>query len=215
MSAVSYDVFLSEVMPYVHDVPELVAIQAVRNACIEFCEETRYLQVDSDAQTAVAGQADYDLEADTGYVCCDLVEAWAGDQLLIPKSVEEITKIYRANDWRQMTGNPYYYFRTTSQVVTLVPKPSTTEAAKLKFRIAIAPSRASTTVDSEMFERFLEQIAYGARARLYNTPGQPYYDPKTAEIYLKRFNDAIAEVRTRVNKGLSRASIAIEFQRFA
>ena len=114
-----------------------------------------------------------------------------------------------------MTGNPYYYFRTTSQVVTLVPKPSTTEAAKLKFRIAIAPSRASTTITSELFERFLEQIAYGARARLYNTPGQPYYDPKTAEIYLKRFNDAIAEVRTRVNKGLSRASIAIEFQRFA
>ena len=215
MSAVSYDVFLPEVIPYVHDVPEIVAIQAVRNACIEFCEETRYLQVDSDAQTSVAMQADYDLEADTGYVCCDLVEAWFGDQLLIPKSVEELTKIYRANDWRQSFGNPYYFFRTTSQVVTLVPKPSTTEAAKLKFRIAIAPSRASTTVNSELFERFLEQIAYGARARLYNTPGQPYYDPKTAEVYLKRFNDAMAEVRTRVNKGLSRASVSIEFGRFA
>ena len=43
MTAVSYEVFLPEVMPYVHDVPEIVAVQAIRNACIEFCEETQYL----------------------------------------------------------------------------------------------------------------------------------------------------------------------------
>ena len=44
MTAVSYEVFLPEVMPYVHDVPEIVAVQAIRNACIEFCEKTHYLQ---------------------------------------------------------------------------------------------------------------------------------------------------------------------------
>jgi hypothetical protein len=82
-------------------------------------------------------------------------------------------------------------------------------------KAAIAPKRASLTVDEELFERFLEQISYGARARLYNTPNQPYYDPRTAMEYTKRFNDVMAEVRTRVYKGLTRASTKIEFQRFA
>jgi ribosomal protein S2 len=90
-----------------------------------------------------------------------------------------------------------------------------TEANKLKVKAAVAPKRSSTTVDEEMFERFLEYIAHGARARLYNTPNQPYYDPKTAMQYTKLFNDDMAEVRTRVYKGLTRAAARIEFQRFA
>ena len=69
-------------------------------------------------------------------------------------------------------------------------------------------------MDNEIYERYLEQISLGARARLYDTPNQPYYDPKSAQLYLKRFNDAMAEVRTRVAKGLTRAAVQIEFQRW-
>jgi hypothetical protein len=94
-----------------------------------------------------------------------------------------------------------------------VPYPQLTEANKILVLAALKPSRASTTVREEIFERFLEDIAYGARARLYNTPNQPYYDLKTSMEYLKRFNDVIADVRTQVNKGLTRASVQIEFQR--
>ena len=213
MSDIAYDEFLVEVMPYVRDVPEVVAIQAIRNAVIEFCEETRYLQVNLDPLAGIAGISEYDLETDGAYRIVDLVEAWYGDALLIPKSVEQITQIYRATDWRELEGNPYYYFRTTSQIVTVIPKPANTEPGKLKIRAAITPSRASTAVDEDIYERFLEYIGYGARARLYNTPNQPYHDLKTSMEYLKRFNDSLSEVRTRVNKGLTRASINIEFQR--
>lgn len=212
----SYTEFLPEVMPFARDVPEIVALQAVRNACIEFCEETRYLQVDNDAVTLVAGASDYELDAPNGYKVIDVVEAWVGDQFLVPKSVEELTKIYRANDWRTMKGNPYYYYRGRMGVMTVVPQPvspSTVTQSFLKCRVAIAPSRTSTAIDDDIFERFLEIIATGARARLYETVNQPYYDPQAAAICRKKFNDDIADVRTRVNKGLSRASMQIEFQR--
>jgi hypothetical protein len=216
MTAVSYEVFLPEVMPYVHDVPEVVAVQAIRNACIQFCEETHYLQENLDAITGIEGVGDYDLDAnDSNYKVVEIMQAYYGDQLLIPKAQEELNQIYRTSNWEDLKGNPYYYFRPRASVVRLVTKPILTEANKLKVKAAVAPKRSSTTVDEELFERFLEYIAHGARARLYNTPNQPYYDPKTAMEYTKRFNDEMAEVRTRVYKGLTRAAARIEFQRFA
>jgi hypothetical protein len=215
MTAVSYEVFLPEVLPYVHDVPEVVAVQAIRNACIEFCEETHYLQENLDPITGLINIGLYDLDAnDSNYKVVEIMQAYYGDQLLIPKSQEQLNQIYRTSNWENLSGNPYYYFRTRASEIRLVTKPIVTEANKLNVKAAIAPKRASTTVDDELFERFLEYISYGARARLYNTPNQPYYDPKTSMEYTKRFYDAIGEVRTRVYKGLTRTSVNIEFQRF-
>ena len=216
MTAVSYEVFLPEVMPYVHDVPEVVAVQAIRNACIEFCTETHYLQENLDPISGQENVGEYDLDAtDSNYKVVEIMQAYYGDQLLIPKAQEELNQIYRTSNWEDLKGNPYYYYRPRVSVIRLVTKPVITEANKLKIKAALAPSRASTTVDAELFEAFLEYIAHGARARLYNTPNQPYYDPKTAMEYTKRFNDEMAEVRTRVYKGLTRAAARVEFQRFA
>lgn len=216
MSQVSYEKFLVEVMPYVRDVPEVVAVQAIRNACIQFCEETMYLQQNLDPQPLVQNVSSYDLDPDdNSYRVVNIVEAWNGDQFLIPKSIEELTRIYRVTNWETLKGNPYYYYRPTEGEMRLVPTPSVSNQSQLRVKATIAPTRSSTTVNSELYERFLEYIAFGARGRLYDTPNQPYYDPKSAQIYLKRFNDAIAEVRARVNRGNVRASNRIEFQRWA
>jgi hypothetical protein len=213
MSEVAYDLFLPEVMQFVKDVPEVVAVNAIRNSCIEFCQETLYIQENLDPMAGISGIGVYDLEPDGNYKIADIIEAWYGDVFLIPRAIEQLTRIYRTTNWNTLAGNPYYYFRPSSQEVHLVPYPQVTEANKIKLRVALTPSRSSTTVREEIYERFLEDIAYGARARLYNTPNQPYYDLKTSLEYLKRFNDVMADVRTQVNKGLTRASVAIEFQR--
>lgn len=214
MSEVSYDVFLSEVIPYVRDVPEMVALQAVRNAAIQFCEMTRVLQLNLEPMDVTQSVSKYEFDPPIGYKIVDIMEAWFGDQLLIPKPVEEITRIYRTSNWNTLDGNPYYYFRDRTQEVQLVPMPKVTETGKLKIRASISPVRASTTVDSELYERYFENIAMGARARLCDTPNQPYYDPKSAQTYLKRFSDAMTHTRTSVAKGLTRSAVQIEFQRF-
>ena len=151
---------------------------------------------------------------DSNYKVVEIMQAYYGDQLLIPKAQEELNQIYRTSNWENLSGNPYYYYRPRASEVRLVTKPIITEANKLNIKAAIAPKRSSTTIDDEMFERFLEYISFGARARLYNTPNQPYFDAKTSMEYTKRFYDAIAEVRTRVYKGLTRTAVNVEFQRF-
>jgi hypothetical protein len=215
MSEVAYEKFLVEVVPYVRDVPEIVAIQAIRNACIEFCEETLYLQVDLDPMPVIQGVGSYDLDPDGTYKVVDVIEAWNADQFLIPKSIEELTKIYRVTNWTTLVGNPYYYYRPTPDELRLVPIPEKTIANNLRIKVALAPKRTSTEVREDIYERFLEFIAFGARARLLDTPNQPYYDPKAAQLYLKRFNDVCADVRRRVNRGNVRASNRVETQRWA
>ena len=129
MTAVSYEVFLPEVMPYVQDVPEVVAVQAIRNACIEFCEETHYLQESLDPITGIVNIGLYDLDAnDSNYKVVEIMQAYYGDQLLIPKSQEQLNQIYRTSNWENLSGNPYYYFRTRASEIRLVTKPTVTEA---------------------------------------------------------------------------------------
>jgi len=209
---VPYDNFLPEVLPFVPDVPEFVAINSVRNACIEFCKKTRFLQADADPQTGVNNVASYLVETPPNTEFVDVIQAWYNNVLLIPKSPDELSRIYRSLDWRTLQGNPAYITRLIVPEVILVPYPVLTLPNALTMRIAVAPTRASTTVDSSLFEHYLEEIAHGAKARLYGTPGQPYSDPAAALQMQARFRLDIADARRKVEKGLGRASTRIEFQ---
>ena len=216
MATTPYSTFLPEVAPFVFDVPEFVATNAVRNACIEFCEKTRYLQLEVPTFDTVVNQPNYNIATLAGLtsdqIFVDMMESWNGGALLIPKSSEELTRLFRWVDWRTQIGMPIYITRILQNEVLLVPVPQA--ISTITMRIAVAPSRASLTVDNEIFEHFVEFISYGARARLYDMPNQPFFDRAAAELYEQKFRAAISAIRIKVNKGLSRASVAAEFQRF-
>jgi hypothetical protein len=212
---VPLDDFLVEVLPYSPQVPEFVAINAIRNAAIEFCERTEYLQHDIDPIPGVANLPDYEIETPTDTVFLDVIQAWYNGVLLIPKSVDELSRIYRSVDWHTLSGNPAYITRVTQPFIQLVPYPAASLANAITGRITIAPSRDATTVPHRLFEHYVEVIGMGARARLYDTPGQPYSNPRAAADLRQRFFHAIGDARRKVNKNLSRASVTIEFQRWA
>ena len=212
MSTVDYTEFLPEVMQYVPDVFEGQAINAIRQTCIEFCTRTRFLQMDADPIPLMAGVASYEISADSGMKFVDILAAWVDTRFLVPKSVEDLTRIYRWTDWRQMTGDPVYVTQIIPSEVVVVPQP-TTDQSYLRVRAAYAPTRASTSVNSSLYEEYLDPIAWGARSRLYGTPKQPYYDPRAAMEYAMKFRVAMNEARVRVNRGLTRSTQQIEFQR--
>lgn len=212
MSTVLWSDFLPEVIPYVPEVPSFVAENAVRNACIEFCERSRFWQEDLDPTPVVAGMSSYQIDVPTGAKFVEVSEAWLDGNLIIPKTAEELTRIYRGTDWRSMKGAPAYMTRLIPTEVMLVPTPKVS-GSKLRLRASYAPTRASTGVGSMVYEEYLEVIAAGARSRLYSTPKQPYFDQRSAEVYAKVFRMGISEARIRVNRGMTRSATQIEFQR--
>jgi hypothetical protein len=205
--------FLPEVMQYVPDVPEFVAINSLRNAAIEFCEKTRVLQTSLTPVTLQNNKASYTIQVPPGVKFVDLVDAYVDDRLIIPKSSEELARIYRATDWRTLKGSPAYVTRVVYPEIQLVPYLETTAGEVLRMRASVAPTRDATEVPETLYQEFVEQISYGARGRLYGTPKQSYTDKALAREYLMMFRSAIGETKTRVNRGLTRASGSIEFQR--
>ena len=185
---VPYEQFLPEVMQFVPDVADIIAVNSIRNSCIEFCERTRYLQMDIPYIQLVNGKASYPISTPDGTKFVLPEVTYYNDVLLIPKSSDELASIYRMADWRKTQGNPAYITRLIMPEIIVVPYPVTvTSSDYLRCRISIAPTRDSTEIDSEIYEQFLEIISFGARARLYGTPKQAYYDRAAADQYYKLY----------------------------
>lgn len=211
---VSYDLFLPEVLPYVPDCPQIAAVNAIRNACIEFCNRTLYWQEDLDPLPIVANVSNYPIDTPRGTVFIDLIEAWNDGMALRAASVEELSRKFRGVDWRTFQGQPLYVTRIISSELLLVPQPSATVQNALTMRVAVAPDRDSTTVSEDIYQNYLETIAKGARARLHSTPGQPFFDMGLSQLMAQRFRAECTDARIEVSRGLSRSSVMIQFPGF-
>lgn len=208
MTSVTYDSFFPEVLPYVHDCPEIVAINAIRNTCIEFCDKSHYYIFEHDPIVGLAGVSSYDLDLPTGTTAARILDAWYDNNTLEPKSEDDLKRIFPLN-WRTMEGQPSFYMSYVPDTVIISPTPSITETGALTLLVAIKPTRASTTIDSTIYERWAEQIGFGARARLYDTPNQPYADPAQAVKFRGWFESAIGEAKIERNRGLTRTTLRV------
>lgn len=208
-----FEEFLPDVLPYVPNAPEFAAISAVRDACIEFCQKTWRWQVDLKVMPLSAEKNKYNLSAPPDTRIVGIVSAYYKDVLLIPKGQDELARLFRATNWQTLEGEPRYYTQRTKGQIQVVPIPTMNDADGLYVRVALAPTRDSTSVESEIYELYSDAIAHGARAILYKTPGQPYFDRVSAKDVSADFRQAISEAKIEVNKGLTRTSNRVEYQR--
>ncbi len=210
---VDYEVFLDEVLPYVNHCSEIAAINAIRNACIQFCEESTYLRDTPDGETLVVNQGEYELDYPSKYEVSRIIAANHGYHKLKPANEEVLTHMYGA-DWRTVKGGPGFYTFEDPCTITIVPMPCVLSDDPLKYTLALKPSRSSTAIDRQIWERWAEVISHGARARLYETPGQPYYDPEAALRYRKWFESGIGEAKQEANRGRTNMSMSVRMPKF-
>lgn len=204
-----YTSFLREVLPYVHDCPELVALNAIRNAAIEFCEKTDYVMYDPLAIQLVGGVGEYTPAMPSETRIGRVEWAFVDNAALRPITESQAKRLYGI-DWRTLVGNAYYYMAdTTFNTVRLIPAPPSNTTSELDLRVASVPTRDSTAVNSDVYQRYLEEIAWGARARLNETVGQPYYDPAAAMVLRTKFMTAISAAKLEKNRNMTGASLTM------
>lgn len=201
-----YTDFLSEVLPYVPNCPEVVAANAVRNAAIQLLNESHWLTYECQAQTAVATISDYDLDVGDDTEIARVLEVWFGTLQLVPKSEEELNRMYSL-DWRAQVSTPRYYTQIDDQAVRLVPAPDTTTAGMITALIALRPRRDSTEIDSRVYARWLEGIAAGALSRLHKMPAQSFTDYRAAAKREIEFQASIGQAKIDRNRGQTRATV--------
>lgn len=210
---VAYDNFMRAVVPHCTGVAEIVAYDAVRNAAIEFCEESHWLQFSPTAQDGISNQAIYTIETPTDTRLVAVTSAWWNNNPILPRSPDQLESLF-GQDWRTMTGDPSYYTRVDNNAATLnhaemlvVPYPVSYEPAALTAILTICPLRDSTTCAGDLYERWMEVIAHGALARLQSTPRQSYSNDNQAAMHAKMFKAGISRAKIDRNRGMERGPI--------
>lgn len=211
MAAASYDTLLPEVLMYAAQCPEPVAINAIRNACIEFCEGSLYLQQDMDAIPVVANETVYPVDAPSGYDVVRVLKPLYYDGRKLGDFAAH--GVDTSDDWRQKMGDyPLAWTCFQEDEITVWPVPLV-GGASLTGRIAIAPTVTSTQVESRLLSGHRLVLRDGALAQILDYPDQPFTNPDKAKGFAARFASAITNARVQVAAGFIDAPLRVKYNR--
>lgn len=215
MATVSYEQFLPEVLPEVPGCTDMLAVKAIRNACIEFCELSLLLQRDHDPVSVSALVGDYDFEPPTGTLVTKVMSAWfRGSKLqtAVPDRVDVASIFNPLYSGAEVSkGTPTHLIQKDERTFTVWPVPETAEAQAITMRVALKPTRGSTTVEDVLYEDWAEVIAYGAKARLMAVSTYPFSNPEMASNQYVLFRQGITKAKSRALKGHGRGSLRVRF----
>lgn len=212
-----YEDFFPYVMPDVIGAPEPLVVQAVRNACIEFCEKSLILTRDHDPITVVSGIIDYDLEPPTGYIVVKVQKAWLDNNPLnplVPDFVKDASVYNRLfSSYQAQTSTPSAFLQKDARSISIWPVPDQQYKNGLTMRVALKPSRASTEIEDEVFEDYAEAIGQGAMYRLQASVGKAYTNSEMAGVNKGLFEMAINVARQRATHGHVRSNLSVKMRK--
>ena len=188
--------FASYVRPEVPGCPEIQILDAIRRSGAEFCMRTSVSRQTVSVVTA-PGVSSYDLVGllPTGFMP-DKVQRVQDStmQYLQAASEEEFDRRFL----RTQSGTPRYYYLDGSQlVVGYKPTGVDTLTVRVKTRV----SEAATQLPDELYERYHEEIAAGAKKVLMMMANTPWSNIQQAGIYKGMYDEAIDIENLRYAKG--------------
>jgi hypothetical protein len=203
VATVAFTLWLPEVMPLVPGCPEPLALNAVRNASIDFCATTLWWQedhgpVDIDATQPYA----FVLAADVGLA--QIMSARVVDRGY-PLSITGIQELdNRVWNWRAATGEPRAIYQSLPGKVSTYPVPAGSDVYSVQFRLAFSPLRTATTIRDDLYDYYVTEIASGALEILLGMENQPWANPGLAGRYGSDFRSALVAGATDTAKSYGR-----------
>ena len=188
-----------KIMPDVPGVPYPAMIDAVRDACIEFCKETWLYTYDLDRISIVAETQSYTLTVPTAaygeIIAADEVkykqDGLDDDQFvtLNPLSVEDKERAYGASWIFQTAPTPSEFWLGSDKTLYLHRIPTVASAEGLLVKVILKPAEDCTTVPDFLWTDHRDTIASGAKADLLSRKGMPWYDPQLSGAFKAMFTN--------------------------
>ena len=215
--AASYESFFPNVLPEVPGAAEVVVVNAIRNAAIEFCEKSLILTRDHDPVDVQTGVVDYDLSPPSGYVVVKVMRAWLENSPLTPLAPDVVrdASVYNRlfSSYQSQASTPNAFLQKEERTVSVWPVPDKDYPSGLTMRVALKPSRASETIDNVILEDYAEAIASGALSRLMMSAGKPYTNVEMAAVHKGLFQQAINLARQRATHGQVRSNLSVKLRK--
>jgi hypothetical protein len=205
------------ILPFVRDCSTPAAVVAARFACIEFYRNSLWQQEQLEPVDLVEGRSIYEVEVQPNTVVAQVmrVEIDTLSQPLTFVTKDKLDQLFGTR-WSTLFGTPRYVTQFDPSEITLVPGPDVNIAAPgaMKLLVAVQPTPDAEEIDDSVFNYYAEALAYGARARLVETAGQPYYDPGSAPMLWGKFYAGVSEAKARRMREHTRAVQSVQLRKW-
>ena len=206
MASVTFDQFLPEVQPEAPGVPYPVVINAIRNACFDFCRQSLIWNEFQDPETYTQGTAEYQLSAPAGAQIVQVLSLVLDDGRTIwPGSTDETVKV--RPQWRTQEGIIEWFVHSAPDTFRFVAVPN--DSGTFTPQVAYAPLRTATSVDASLFNLYLEGIKHGALAKLKAMTNQPWTDAAGSAASAAAFQQATGRAISERTRSNSRGNLRV------
>ena len=154
----------------------------------------------------------YPITVPSGTAFVKGLQAWLNDAPIDPISPDDLDNEFNNTsfgwvgvNWRTDVNLPTRFYFPDDKTVGLALPPATTGV--LRINAALKPARASTTLPQWIWERYVETIAHGAKAKIMLIPKKPYSDKETGAFHMDKFNGGIDDARVSAARGRTRAPL--------
>ena len=192
--------FLSRLIPMVPGCPQPVALQALRDAAIDFCERTMIVRHVTDPVTVRPGEPTYDIDLPSESAVVRVLNVWYGGSRLELAPAQTVTA-HGAYVIGGDLGSPTAAYVLEPATVRLFPVPDARQDRALIVQAATKPTRTAKSVAAILFDDWAEAIVGGALARLAVMPGNSFSNPDMAALGASQFLAGVNAAKLEARKG--------------
>jgi hypothetical protein len=215
-----------EIDPDIPGLPEPALRRAVRNAAIEFCQETLLWTLALDRISIVANDKDYTLTVPVAQygqiVLVDDVKYKANgaddDQFRTLDPISKISEnLNTEGSWQyyEATEPSHFYIEEDANTTLLLyPIPTVASVSGLLVTLTLKPTLAAEVVPDFLYNQHFQTIATGAKSYLFKVKGMPWYDPKEAQRCIFEFRRATNSAKWRKITGATKRPLTVRLRKF-
>jgi len=203
--------FLPDVAPSVPGCPQALMLDAIRNACMRFCEDAWIIRETLAAIDVNIGVDEYTMTASAGRKPVGIVNFLFDSRQIDIKTEEELDII--DSGWRTADpGVAFYASMLTPDTFKLNRVPAEAIVGGMIVRIATKPSNTATAVDDLLYRDWRDAIRYGALEELKEIPDKGWSDAAKATEFGRKFNFQIQRGKARAVMGHAKKSTTVKMR---
>lgn len=181
---------------------------ALRQAAIDFCDETAIYTATLGAVDVVVGQSAYPLQSPDPEAEAFLVKSvWVNDGEALSFATQDALASWSTR-WEALSGDPPKAFtQERYDQVHLVPIPEVGYVGGLVVRAALRPTLTSTGLTDHIATQYFDVLACGAKARLMGMSAKPWTNPDGEAKNRALFEAGKTRAVVDANRSLTRAAL--------
>lgn len=189
----SYEDLYIDIRADAHQAPDFVILKNIQAVGAEFFTRTGAWEQRIDDIKLLSGVDEYDIAADAWAQVVRVVQVWRDNVELQQQMQRDIIKI------NKIEGLPSR-FSSSGCAITVYPVPGDNDAGSvLRVLAVLAPQRDAEQIPDYLFNQWRDALVYGAKARMLESPTQPWANPQASQHFRNLYNRELRRAKTQAH----------------